>query len=175
MAGERPPDGNRRQHYDRDRRFALAEAERRPDEHRDAHERDRGVCDRRVRAAEHEVSGSSEREERQDRFERLRAIPADQRGTAPDEQQRSDEQRAGHVTEPPREPDGSVRRPRHEAAGRERGDAQRRAHHGRGHSGERDEPEDVGRAIERAAAPREPRDEIGAEHRFERVADGDPD
>ena len=85
---------------------------------------------------------------------------------------RRHQQRTGEVAEPPGQPERAQHRAVDQAADRQAGHADGRADRGR-HERQQREAGDAGRGVEGRLAVREPRDQVGAQQPFDRVAGAD--
>ncbi len=165
-------DGGKRQR--RRGGLALAEAEGGPDQERDAKELQRIVLV--LGGKERAENQSADHEEGEKKAHRLEgSLPLPEKGSpsAPEQERRSEDEIARHVSEPPRQPDRAVAAPGGARAQAKTGDADRRADRGAHHRRQEREPEDVRRPVEGSAAVGEPVDEVGARERLERVSHGD--
>ena len=159
------PHRDDRGHGDGERRPALPEAERGPDEHREDEVRDRG------RAPRGEFRQRHDPQQQRADLEPTRARPALRQRRVPRQRERHDEQRTGGIAEPPGPPDRRQPVEADHAPGEERRRADRRADGRTGCDRDRHHA-DPPNAGERRPVPDEAPEQERRDHDLQHVAAG---
>ena len=168
---QRTPNRESEENANRGGRFALCEAEGRPNHNRHTNESDRIVVQGNGKpSAKDDLSENNQQEQEAAGFNCLHAIPAPLRGSdTPQKNERSDNQIARGIAQPPRCPDCPIMRPVSKTSERETGNTETGADCCTDNGGQR-ELKNILWPIENACAARKMVHQPGTANRLQRVA-----